>query len=360
MPGAAGGRGPVRARGCRREGSGTCQGLREGPGTCQGLQEGGARYVPGAAGGRGPVPEFETVPLYIFTESYGGKMGARFAQALSKAVQQKKVRCQLAGVVLGDSWVSPVDAVGSWGPYLYATSLVDSAGQAAIDNKTAEVAAAVKAGKMADSTKLWGESEELIERVTNGVNFYNILKTTDKGNASSNHVVTAEGDHCFKSPELEHLYHQYVGQFSANLNTLMNGPIRDKLKVIPANITWGGQSKQVFEALSEDFMTPAVKNVETLLNTTSLKVVVYNGQLDLIVSTPGAQKWVEHMHWAGTKQWVASSRKPMVGADGATVAFSKSFKNFTFYWIMHAGHMAPIDAGDVAMRVMREIVGTKK
>lgn len=38
-----------------------------------------------------------------------------------QAVQQKKVRCQLAGLVMGDSWISPVDAVASWGPYLYAT-----------------------------------------------------------------------------------------------------------------------------------------------------------------------------------------------------------------------------------------------
>uniref|UniRef100_A0A0P4WJ86 Carboxypeptidase n=1 Tax=Scylla olivacea TaxID=85551 RepID=A0A0P4WJ86_SCYOL len=311
------------------------------------------------------VPEFESVPLYIFTESYGGKMGARFAQALSKAVQQKKVRCQLAGLVMGDSWISPVDAVMSWGPYLYATSLVDSAGEGAIDNKTAEVAAAVKTGKMADSTKLWAEAEGLVETVTNGVNFYNILKTPARGNASVHHnhvlsVMASRNKYHFKSPELEYLYHHHVGLLSDDLSTLMNGPIRDKLKVIPANITWGGQSKNVFEALSEDFMNPAVKNVEMLLNTTSLKVVVYNGQLDLIVSTPGAQKWVENMQWAGTKQWVHSSRKPMVGADGGTVAFSKSFKNFTFYWILQAGHMVPLDAGDVAMRVMEEIVGTKK
>lgn len=61
-------------------------------------------------------------------------------------------------------------------------------------------------------------------------------------------------------PLPEYLYQHHVGQFSENLNTLMNGPIRNKLKVIPANITWGGQSKMVFEALSEDFMQPAVKN----------------------------------------------------------------------------------------------------
>lgn len=42
----------------------------------------------------------------------------------------------------------------------------------------------------------------------------------------------------------------------------MNGPIKQKLKVIPANVTWGGQSKKVFEALSADFMTSAISNGE--------------------------------------------------------------------------------------------------
>ena len=86
---------------------------------------------------------------------------------------------------------------------LSSQSLVDSSGEAAIDNKTAEVAAAVKAGKMADSTKLWGEAEQLIETVTNGVNFYNILKTPDHSNTTYNHVIrTPHRPRTFKSPEL--------------------------------------------------------------------------------------------------------------------------------------------------------------
>lgn len=84
-------------------------------------------------------------------------------------------------------------------------SLVDSAGEAAIDNKTSEVAAAVKAGKMAESTKLWAEAEQVTETVTHGVNFYNILKTSENSSASHNHVMRTamrEEDDYFKSPEL--------------------------------------------------------------------------------------------------------------------------------------------------------------
>ncbi|XP_069955857.1 retinoid-inducible serine carboxypeptidase isoform X2 [Cherax quadricarinatus] len=229
------------------------------------------------------VPEFQTVPLYIFAESYGGKMAAQFAVSLNKAVLQKKIRCQLAGVALGDSWVSPVDAVLSWGSYLYATSLIDSAGLTKVNNKAQEVSDAVKAGKLGPATELWGETENLIENVTNGVNFYNILKEPCRANSSN--AIASHTSHIFASKNQEHLYNANVGQFSAVLDALMNGPIKEKLKVIPQNVTWGGQSQLVFKALAADFMNSAVKNVEMLLNTTSVKVVVYNGQLDLIVTS---------------------------------------------------------------------------
>jgi hypothetical protein len=34
--------------------------------------------------------------------------------------------CPLAGVALGDSWISPIDYVLAWGPLLKSYSLVDT------------------------------------------------------------------------------------------------------------------------------------------------------------------------------------------------------------------------------------------
>ncbi|EDL15860.1 serine carboxypeptidase 1, isoform CRA_a [Mus musculus] len=70
--------------------------------------------------------EFQTVPFYIFSESYGGKMAAGISVELYKAVQQGTIKCNFSGVALGDSWISPVDSVLSWGPYLYSMSLLDN------------------------------------------------------------------------------------------------------------------------------------------------------------------------------------------------------------------------------------------
>lgn len=64
----------------------------------------------------------------------------------------------------------------------------------------------------------------------------------------------------------------------------MNTQVREALDL---NVTWGDQAGAVFSALAGDFMKPVTDIVELLLNTTDIKVAVYNGQLDLIVDTPG-------------------------------------------------------------------------
>ena len=54
---------------------------------------------------------------------------------------------------------------------------------------------------------------------------------------------------------LEQLYRTHVGRFQlGDLNSLMNGVIKTKLGVIPAGVSWGGQSDQVFSAQSVAFM----------------------------------------------------------------------------------------------------------
>ena len=92
-------------------------------------------------------PKFQTVPFYIFSESYGGKMAVEFALQLEKVRQhtckgktnassnsrrkkwndffiyqeQKagKVNVNFKGVGLGGPWISPIDSVMTWAPYLY-------------------------------------------------------------------------------------------------------------------------------------------------------------------------------------------------------------------------------------------------
>ena len=68
---------------------------------------------------------FSNTPFYIFCESYGGKMTPVFADRLYQGQKHGEIKSNLRGVALGDSWVSAVDSVLTWGPFLYQYNLLD-------------------------------------------------------------------------------------------------------------------------------------------------------------------------------------------------------------------------------------------
>ncbi|XP_069577697.1 retinoid-inducible serine carboxypeptidase [Brachyistius frenatus] len=292
-------------------------------------------------------PEFQSIPFYIFSESYGGKMAAAISLDLTKAVATGTVKCNFAGVALGDSWISPLDSVMTWAPYLYTTSLLDDYGLEDVGRAAEAVKQAVEQQQFLKATELWSVVETVVEQNTNGVNFYNILtQQPDERRASS-----AGGD--FISLQTQRHIRPLHGQ---SLSELMNGPIRKKLGIIPQNVTWGGQAEEVFSNMAGDFMKPVVDIVDQLL-TAGVNVTVYNGQLDLIVDTMGQELWVKQLKWEGLPsfnklRWT-SLEDP--ASPGVTGAFCKTYKNFGFYWILRAGHMIPSDQGAMALQMLKMI-----
>uniref|UniRef100_A0A803JNJ8 Carboxypeptidase n=1 Tax=Xenopus tropicalis TaxID=8364 RepID=A0A803JNJ8_XENTR len=231
----------------------------------------------------GSKPEFQETPFYIFSESYGGKMAAAIGLALYKEIKAGSIKCQLGGVALGDSWISPVDSVLSWGPYLYSISLLDEEGLQEVQGSANEVQEALKSGQYVKATDLWSQTEDIIEQNTDGVNFYNILTkdSTFAGKTENRKQRSLELGNVL----LGKLYQRHLLPLQRNdLSALMNGPIRKKLKIIPDFVTWGGQASDVFANMAADFMKPVIDIVDELLEA-NVNVTVYNGQLDLIVDT---------------------------------------------------------------------------
>lgn len=207
-------------------------------------------------------------------------MAAGISLELYKAIQQGTIQCNFAGVALGDSWISPVDSVLSWGPYLYSVSLLDDQGLTEVSQVAEQVLDAVNKGLYKEATELWGKAEMVIEQNTDGVNFYNILTKNTPMSAIDSSLE-------FTQSHLVRLSQRHVRHLQPDtLSLLMNGPIRKKLKIIPEDCSWGGQATEVFLNMEKDFMKPVISVVEELLEA-GVNVTVYNGQLDLIVDTMG-------------------------------------------------------------------------
>lgn len=296
------------------------------------------------------LPIFQTLPVYVFSESYGGKMTAAFGLRLYEAIQSGTIKCNLGGVALGDSWISPVDSVITWGPYLYQYNLLDQRDLKSVMYFANKTVAAVNAGEYPQATALWSQTEDVIDSVTDSVNVYNVLQH----HAPSPMTFSMTG-----SRVLDALYQRHVGIYHAkSLSDFMNTVIRKKLGIIPDNVTWGGQSGLVFQYQSREFMKPVTAEVSKLLGA-KVQVVVFQGQLDMICDTAGAELWLKKLTWPGMSMYFNAKRTPLyLPGDKTknTAAFLKEYENLKMYYIMKAGHMVPADQGEMALQMVIQVL----
>ncbi|MPC52887.1 Retinoid-inducible serine carboxypeptidase [Portunus trituberculatus] len=298
--------------------------------------------------------DMQIMPFYVFAESYGGKMTVDFALEFEKAIKNGEVVSDFRGVALGDSWISPMDSVNTWGTFLYQMGIVNRNGLEAIDSAAAEAQAAVDAGRWIEATNKWSYAEYVVMEYGNNVNFYNVLAKNDiyrlkkDTNATelsfmSSHLLRRLMEYIPFFPsrrEVGRLYENHVEHLTRDaLGDYMNGPQADEWG-IPEHVKWGSQGGLVFDALAGDFMKPVIESVVKLLTETDLEVVVFTGNLDLICDTPGTYRWIENMEWSGKPEFMAASNQPItIPIYTATAATIQKAKRFSLYTIMNSGHM---------------------
>lgn len=122
------------------------------------------------------VPEFKTVPIHIFGESYGGKVAVEFAYLLNREIKNKRIDCDLRSVNSIDGWISPIDIMGSWGSYLYELGFVDKSGKRAIKKMVANTRKAINNGQYRLACDLFGHTEIVVLEKAGAIDFYNVLR----------------------------------------------------------------------------------------------------------------------------------------------------------------------------------------
>ncbi|KAK4763528.1 hypothetical protein SAY87_012966 [Trapa incisa] len=228
-------------------------------------------------------------PLYIVAESYGGKFAVTLALAALKAIEAGKLKLNLGGVALGNSWISPEDFVFSWPPLLKDLSRLDNRGVERSTRIAERIRSELIQGKYVDATVSWSKLEDVISSSSNSVDFYNFLL-----DSSMDGVSLASGEELDGAiPARRYLtYLNYLKSASASSSSssspgnpngnslidIMEGPIRKKLGIIPKDVSWGGQSDSVFGNMEAEFMKPRINEVDELL-AKGVNVTVYNGQV---------------------------------------------------------------------------------
>ena len=78
-----------------------------------------------------------------------------------------------------DGWISPIDFVITWAPYLFNLGFVDYDGHRRIMEQAQLTQKAYDDHQYERATKLWASTEELISNETHGIDFYNVMRPTN-------------------------------------------------------------------------------------------------------------------------------------------------------------------------------------
>eukprot|EP00828_Plagiopyla_frontata_P000253 TRINITY_DN0_c1371_g1_i2.p1 TRINITY_DN0_c1371_g1~~TRINITY_DN0_c1371_g1_i2.p1 ORF type:complete len:152 (-),score=33.65 TRINITY_DN0_c1371_g1_i2:17-472(-) len=113
---------------------------------------------------------------------------------------------------------------------------------------------------------------------------------------------------------------------------------------IPTGIQYDSNGGLVYTTLSTDFMQDALKEITYCINS-GIKVLIYEGQDDLIVPNPGTMKWVDSLTWPGSDSFNNKDLTFWKNSAGQPAGYYKRYQenntHLEFRLINKAGHFAP-------------------
>ncbi|KAK9296016.1 hypothetical protein QLX08_009856 [Tetragonisca angustula] len=277
-------------------------------------------------------PELQTNDFYVTGESYGGK----YVPAVSHTIKNYNINAQtkinLKGLAIGNGFTDPVNQL-LYGDYLYQIGLLDANGRDQFRKYEEECKNLIEQKKYIQAFYLFDElldcdfskQPSLFNNLT-GFNYYfNFLHPQEPNNDSD-----------------------YMVQW------LQTADIRKALHV--GNITFNAESKKVEEYLISDVMQSLAGLIEDLVQ--HYKVLIYNGQLDIIVAYPLTEKYIQNLKWSGAEKYKTAQRKIWyVGNELA--GYSKTVDNLTEVLVRNAGHLVPSDQPKWALDLITRFTHNK-
>ncbi|CAN6169829.1 unnamed protein product [Urochloa humidicola] len=294
------------------------------------------------------IPNLQSSPLFLVGESYGGKLATKIGISMARDIRAGTLRLTLGGVVLGDSWISPDDYALTYPWLLEGVSRLDDNAMGKAIMIAVKVKQQMATGQFVAAYKTWVDLLDLIDSRSGSVNMENFMLDTTVSS------VLSDSD---SRPLLSPGHSQVATSGSNTISDTVNGFLKQKFKIIPTNLIWQEVSLQVFDALTNDFMKPAINEVDELLSY-GVNVTIYNGQFDVICPTSGAEAWVKRLKWDGLRNFLSLPRQPLHYCHPyyLTNGFIRSYKNLHFYWILGAGHTVPVDKPCTALYMISNIV----
>ncbi|KAG5343262.1 VCP carboxypeptidase, partial [Acromyrmex heyeri] len=277
-------------------------------------------------------PELQNNDFFVTGESYAGKYVPAVSYTINNYNIKAKTKINLKGLSIGNGLCDPENQL-LYSDYLYQLGLID-------ENGKTQFQVYENNGREFIKQKKYLEAFEMFDTLLNG---------DLNGTPSLFHNLTGF-DYYFN-----YLFTKDGNDSDWMSEWIQRADVRHAIHV--GNNTFHVETKTVEEHLKEDVMQSIIPLLIDLLQ--HYRVLIYNGQLDIIVAYPLTENYLKNLQWPGADKYKKASRKIwMVGNKVA--GYTKSVDNLTEVLVRNAGHMVPSDQPKWALDLITRFTHNKK
>jgi len=268
-------------------------------------------------------PQYAKNDFYIVGESYGGHYVPSVAYKLVKEQQAGNFAVPFKGIGLGNGWVDPYHQYPGYGKFGFDNGLIDADTYAQLNQTADQCQQYIEQQDWDDASD---SCNSILPVIAGSLNVYNIKLQCDP-------------------PPLCY-------DFSDITNYLNQPAIQAKLGVKVSD--WEACSDTVNGMFGVDRLESFAYELPLVLEH-NIRVVVYNGDLDLICNWVGGHEWVNALKWSGQKKFQKAPVKPWT-VDGSAAGTVQTSGLLDFVRVFEAGHMVPHDQPKNALALLKNLV----
>jgi len=258
---------------------------------------------------------YQSNDFYITGESYAGKYIPAAAYTIHLENPAAELKINLKGVAIGDGLVDPINQL-DYGDMLYGVGLVDAEQRNYFTEAANKTASLISQGRYLDAFNAWDEIlngdtipyPTYYKNVTGFDNYFNYLYPV-------NPYDSVPFDQYLNQPATRQAIH--VG----------DKPFND------------GQT--VEDHLLADMMNSSKPMVAAILDG-GYRVMIYNGQLDVIIAYTLTEAWLATVDWHGAEAY-GSAERYIWRVEDEIAGYVRVVDNLHEVMVRNAGHMLPSD-----------------
>mmetsp|Transcript_3487 Transcript_3487/g.5312 ORF Transcript_3487/g.5312 Transcript_3487/m.5312 type:complete len:644 (-) Transcript_3487:1271-3202(-) len=288
-------------------------------------------------------------PIYFSGESHAGHY---IPSMMAYILKQKNPKWQihLKGAAIGNGWVDPYHQYAA-AEAAYGHGIIDRAQKNALDIQEQACQAELKKGVYYSKTCL-NLLDDIVSQshgssVRSRVSQYDIRKVEGGGG----------GGRTF--PPGHDLVESYLGGRSSPMKNVNFKEVLEALHSTPS--LESGQHYQEctdppYTALAHQDGLGVTDDVAFLLKSGTVRMLFFNGIMDLICNHVGNEITLEQLHWKNQEDWTKAERYAWMttfdNREAFVAGYVKEFGNLIYLKVLEAGHMVPMDQPEVSMEMM--------